>query len=108
MPSATKAHPEYEFSTVMQHGMSPPPTLATRWTPMTEDNAVVAYMRLVPRPTDTSVQNKPNMLACAAAIATLSMFFPGRAIALEDRFAFSFPNAIKLPVKVIPPDGIAK
>merc|ERR1712217_589115 len=77
MPSATSAHPEYEFNTVTQQGMSPPPTLPTRCTPMTEDKAVVAYMRLFPKPTASEEQNMPNMPICAAAMPRLSIFLAG-------------------------------
>merc|ERR1712217_272251 len=97
MPSATKAHPEYEFSTVTQHGMSPPPTLPTRCTPMTDDSAVVPYMRLLPKPKESEEQNTPNIAACAPAMPRLSMFLLGKFIGADAILPFSFPNAIKLP-----------
>mmetsp|Transcript_55869 Transcript_55869/g.104825 ORF Transcript_55869/g.104825 Transcript_55869/m.104825 type:complete len:200 (+) Transcript_55869:615-1214(+) len=103
MPSATNAQPEYEFSTVMQQGMSPPPTEPTRWTPIAEDRAVVLYMRAVPRPAESVAQNTPSMPSWVAAIPTLSMFLFGKLKGLEPRLPFSLPKAIRLPVKVIPP-----
>lgn len=41
-PSAQRAHPEYELSTVITTGMSAPPMAAVKVTPITVDIAAVA------------------------------------------------------------------
>mmetsp|Transcript_52384 Transcript_52384/g.159206 ORF Transcript_52384/g.159206 Transcript_52384/m.159206 type:complete len:282 (-) Transcript_52384:1185-2030(-) len=99
-PSATNAQPEYEFKTVMQHGMSPPPTDPTKCTPITLDSAAVATISGMP---PLEPKYELIMPICPASMAALSKFLAGRFIGAEPKLPLSLPKATRLPVSVTPP-----
>lgn len=66
-PSAHKAHPEYEFKTVITTGMSAPPIAAVKVTPMTVDIAAVAPSHERPPRSVGSMKNAPIAKAFPAS-----------------------------------------
>mmetsp|Transcript_18047 Transcript_18047/g.51217 ORF Transcript_18047/g.51217 Transcript_18047/m.51217 type:complete len:309 (+) Transcript_18047:131-1057(+) len=87
----------------MHTGISPPPTLPTRCRPMAQARAATMTSNNTPKSPWPKLKNTASRATKSNKPARFRKFFPGKFRALEERFPFSFPNAMMLPVSVTPP-----
>ena len=102
-PSAHRAQPEYELSTVMTTGMSAPPIEAVMCQPRAPERPVMPSMHMAPVTGDGFAIKRPMQPTMPAPIAMLIASRLGRAIGAESMLPFSLPNATTEPVAVTPP-----
>mmetsp|Transcript_79775 Transcript_79775/g.247438 ORF Transcript_79775/g.247438 Transcript_79775/m.247438 type:complete len:309 (-) Transcript_79775:1519-2445(-) len=87
----------------MHTGMSPPPTLPTRCRPMRHARAATPASNSTPKEPSPETRKTPASPTKSTRPLRFRKFFPGRFRGLDERFPFSFPKAMTLPVSVTPP-----
>mmetsp|Transcript_18045 Transcript_18045/g.51207 ORF Transcript_18045/g.51207 Transcript_18045/m.51207 type:complete len:309 (+) Transcript_18045:131-1057(+) len=87
----------------MHTGISPPPTLPTRCRPMAQARAATMTSSNTPKSPLPKLRKATIRATKSNKPPRFKKFFPGKFSALDDRFPFSFPKAMMLPVSVTPP-----
>mmetsp|Transcript_107460 Transcript_107460/g.336647 ORF Transcript_107460/g.336647 Transcript_107460/m.336647 type:complete len:309 (-) Transcript_107460:1500-2426(-) len=87
----------------MHTGMSPPPTLPTRCRPIRQARAATAKRSSTPKTPSPDARKAPMSATKSSRPPRFRKFLPGRFSGLDERFPFSFPKAMMLPVSVTPP-----
>ena len=105
-PSAQRAHPEYEFRTVMATGMSAAPMELVMFHPKAKDEKVAYKRRDDPKLTLSVAMIAPRAAKFKIPRGRFRYLFIGRS--KVNLIAANLMNAAIDPVKVIPPIKVPK